>query len=373
MALLYARPCENFTIEELVDLQLYLFCRRAEELVGTYHQGDGRAGHSSLAELQKEVEEELKYIVVHPEVTDAVRDGKCASLALSWVHHLTHDTRTEIRAAKISLPLLAMRGSADHIPMLRKKGHDVVADRFEKAVTCEIGHSASAQPAGQWKGFPDWPDEITYNASGYGPYPFWHGGHGGGSLTQGSPITTWWSALKNAERLDHHGKCSLSGLGGINGPCTHLFVNQYAYLFSQDQSFCCISSTPEDVCHLSRPQRDFFRAMNYNGISDGYVSESGYYTGKIKNYSMHLTNPADFWFWYFTDLDDKPLEQGEGPCVLPRGCPGPPKYLFHQYDPPTFRALNISQDVFTIPAICKSSRVTQCEVEPTHFCVGSMI
>jgi hypothetical protein len=72
----------------------------------------------------------------------------------------------------------------------------------------------------------------------------------------GAPIRVWWSARQNAERFDHNGECALSGLGPdadtaaapADGPCTHLFTdNEDAYLFAQDESFCCRSSTPEAV------------------------------------------------------------------------------------------------------------------------------
>jgi len=101
-----------------------------------------------------------------------------------------------------------------------------------------------------------------------------------------------------------------------------------------------------------------------------YTSESGYYQGKVKNYTMHLSNPANFWFWYITDMDDRPIEQGEGACaMMPRGCGGPPHYLFHQYDPKTFKPFEISPATFEVPVICKASTVGGCLVEPTQFCV----
>jgi len=372
MAMPNTKSCDSFTIEELANLEHFLHCQASDDL--TYEKEDGRAGqYESAADLQHKVKDELDYIKKYPEVTNAIRDGKCASVARAWVHHITDSTRAEIRKKNVTMPLLASHGLADHLPMLKKNGHTKFFQQLRAAITCEAGHLATKKPSGQWKGFPDWPDEVTYNASGYGPYPFWHGPGGGrGSLTVGSPVQTWWSALKNAERLDHNGKCVLSDLGGVNGPCTHLFVDQYAYLFSQDQKFCCISSTPQDACHLTRPQRDFYKVMNYQGITENYVSESGYYHGSVKNYTLSLTNPSNFWFWYLTDLNDKPIEQGEGGCVLPRGCSGGrgPKYLFHQYNPNTFVAANISQDVFTIPDVCKSSSAKACEVEPTFFCTG---
>jgi hypothetical protein len=52
--------------------------------------------------------------------------------------------------------------------------------------------------------------------------PFWSGGGGtGGSLSgPGTDITTYWSAVQNAEKLVH-ASCDLSGVGYSDGvPCT---------------------------------------------------------------------------------------------------------------------------------------------------------
>jgi len=93
---------------------------------------------------------------------------------------------------------------------------------------------------------------------------------------------------------------------------------------------------------------------------------------------MHLTNPQNFHFWYLTDLHDRPIEQGEGPCVRSYdglrtgyGCSGPPKYLYHQYDPRTFREAKLEARIFEVPEICKrsaSNKVPLCLVSPTIFC-----
>ena len=73
---------------------------------------------------------------------------------------------------------------------------------------------------------------------------------------------------------------------------------------------------------MSTVERDFTQYFTYQGISKDYVSESGLYVGDVKNYTMELTTDTAFYFWYLTDLDDKPVEQGEGSCVSPRGCGG---------------------------------------------------
>ena len=180
--------------------------------------------------------------------------------------------------------------------------------------------------------------------------------------------------MQNAERLDH-ASCDMAGVGYKDGtPCTHLFLdNAVAYLFSQDRQFCCQSSAPaaQDRCHLTRPQRDFMDVFNFTGVID-YKSEDGLYNGKAKQFTMHLTNPSNFYFWYVTDMDDKPIEQGEGPCPMysssgDRNCQGPPKMLFHQYHPGTFKEATLDASVFAVPDVCAKT-TTKCFVQPTGFC-----
>jgi hypothetical protein len=155
-----------------------------------------------------------------------------------------------------TFPLLPIHGLEEHKLALAEAGvspslQASVVSNLTKAVTCQIGHEATPHPRGKWEGFPHWPYEVTYNASGYGPYPFWTGGAPTPSkLTgTGAAIQTWWSAVQNSERLDHS-SCTLSSLqGGLkDGPCTHLFLNgSWAFLYSKAEDFCCMSSAPVKV------------------------------------------------------------------------------------------------------------------------------
>lgn len=106
----------------------------------------------------------------------------------------------------------------------------------------------------------------------------------------------------------------------------------------------------------------------------GLKRAAGLYTGKAKKYSMHLSNPSNFYFWYVTDMNDRPLEQGEGPCDMydqwgtRNYCSGPPKMLFHQYHTDTFKSTTIDPEVFALPDVCKKTPYTYCMVQPTNFC-----
>ena len=99
----------------------------------------------------------------------------------------------------------------------------------------------------------EWPAEVQWNGTGHGPYPFW-AGPVTADIDDGAAITSWWSAKQDAERLDH-ASCAMSVVGHEDDvPCTHLFVNQYAFYFSQDEEFCCISGSPNLAQALTAPQ-----------------------------------------------------------------------------------------------------------------------
>lgn len=364
-----ATACASFTLNELASLEEEFFHARSSELFTS----DLRAPkHGSLESLRRDVAEDLQYVVEYPDVFEALRDSRCAELAMQWVHQLGSEARATFTEKR--LPLLAEKGTRDHAPVLIQAGHFTVATKLTQKVTCQVGHDARAVQRGTWEGFPAWPYEVTYNASGYGPYPFWtRGGGSGGSLTgAGAPIYTRWSSVLNAERLEH-ASCSTSALFGVDKPCTHLFLgNQDAYLFTQDESHCCKSSYAGYACHLTTMQRDFYKVFQTQEVVDNYVSEHGYYSGKVKKYSMHLSNPSNFWFWYVTDMNDRPVEQGEGPCDMysssgDRNCGGPPKMLFHQYDTESFSESVLDPQVFAVPEVCKNTQ-NECVVKPTNFC-----
>jgi len=335
--------------------------------------------------------EEIKYVREHPEVEQALRDGKCAEVAMQWVHHLSEDARRALSTKR--LPLLADKGTAEHSPMLINGGHHHVAKKLASQITCQSGHDAKTEARGDWSGYPAWPFEVEYNATGYGPYPFWTAGGGPppapSPSTAGAPIHTYWSAVHASEKFEHNGNCDLTGVGGgftADGPCVHLMLGtEYAYLYDKEQTHCCVSSQPSYACHMTPMQREFYKVFEYKGEIENYKSESGYYTGKVKHYSTYIgATPSgnnsrrlqsggnQFYFWYVTDEAGKPIEQGEGGCDFTgsHSCGNPPKYLYHQYDPSTFKAATLDPSVFAVPKVCQNTQST-CLVTPTFFCGDS--
>merc|ERR1712137_56310 len=297
---------------------------------------------------------------------------------MQWVHHLGEDARVALGEHK--LPLLAEKGTREHAPALIHNGHFAVTKKLASQVTCQTGHAATPQERGNWTGFTSWPFEVMYDAFGYGPYPFWSGGPpSGGSLSgAGTAIHTLWSSVLNAERLEH-AACDTESEFGVNGPCVHLFLNnKSAYLFLKDESDCCISSYPGYACELTTVQRDFYKLFSDEEIIEDYKSEHGFnISGQLKKYSMKLTSTPNFHFWYVTDMNGRPIEQGEGPCNMyspshTRNCEGPPKTLFHQYDPERFFDVTLHPENFTVPDVCKTTE-KYCVVQPTFLCGAATV
>merc|ERR1719203_129557 len=372
--------CDQFTLTQLSDLQKTFLELRSPELLTQ----DLRAPrHTSMHTLVEEIAEEAKYVEMYPEVEEALRDGKCAELAMQWVHHLSEAARGTL--SDVPVPFLANKGTAEHAPKLIRGGHHHVVKKLTSQVTCQTGHDTKAVTRGTWSGFPAWPYEVEYNATGYGPYPFWTAGGApptvgfppSPSPTTGAPIHTYWSSVLNAEKLEHNGQCDLTGVGGgfsADGPCTHLMLGtEYAYLYNNAQTHCCISSEPSYTCHMTPMPRDFpTSTMSYKGTIENYVSESGYYDGTVKHYSTALS-AGGINFWYVTDMDDKPVEQGEGGCDFTGShvcSSGGGKYLWHQYNQATFKEATLDPSVFAVPDVCKST-TSKCEVTPTFFCSGA--
>jgi hypothetical protein len=166
----------------------------------------------------------------------------------------------------------------------------------------------------------------------------------------------------------------------LNGPCVHLMLAPgttvspslttgapHAYLYTEDESKCCISEPtasivsfpPSGGSETLAPSQGTF----WNTFTDkGEVDFSGvYYKGKAKYYVMTGVNEPVRDFWYFTDLDGKPVQQGEGgKGPTDQGYPASIGYtIWHDYDQSTLDSSPIDSSVFAIPAACQST-VEQC-------------
>lgn len=284
-----------------------------------------------------------------------------------YTHHTTHAGRAAARAAGVVVPLLSPYRAA----------HAAADAVYAAQNTCLTGHDDRTDSG--CHDLPCWPEEVQWNGTGHGKYPFWVGANG--CSKSPAAIQTSWSQTKQSEKFVHS-SCDLSTVGGpASGPCTHLFVEWGAWMYTPDESFCCISGCgntpsaraapansssllfPPASCSsgnaqpLTAPQSDFMKTFTYNGVSDNYVGT--YYSGKVKNYTMGAlsTRPFIGAFWYFTDLDDNPIEQGEGPQVWPRDiCNQGASYVYHEYG--QFAKASLDASVFDVPAVCKTTTTT---------------
>lgn len=339
------RPCLEFSREEMKEILKSIWLAKSDELQLIYEQsGDSRASNYQRAD---DIEKSM--------LTQQLEE-MCAEALMHWAHHLPEARKPHFD----QLPLMPTYNAEQH---------------SNKKFTCVTGHnnteegwntSSSTYASG-------WPTEVTYNATGHGPYPFWLG-----PVTQniedGAPLQVWWSRKQQAEKF-YHEVCQIGNAGyqDKNAACFHLMLSGSSYLYTAKEDFCCVSgahaaSQPQ---YLSAVQFDWFNKMTLEGIAD-YSGE--FYSGKIKNYTMDCSGnpdphsgdfksgcgPGSFRIWYYTDLNDRPIEQGEGCQIWPRTshCNGA-SYLFHQYNPATWAETSIDPSIFAVPEVCKSTS-TQC-------------
>lgn len=277
-----------------------------------------------------------------------LRDAKCAEALMLWTHHLTTATQQALLCDEgepvAALPTLPLYDEA------RAAASDVYAESF----TCVAGHDMTSTPTDHvW---PHWPETLHYSGKGHGPYPFWLGGDG--DYYPGADIEVWWSETDASEKF-YHSTCYMTEAGASNdGPCYHLLTGTQGddakgYLYLADESYCCESTSRG--FGLSATQGDFMDDMTYQGEID---FDGDFYSGKAKKYTMQLEDIVDY-FWYITDEDGKPIQQGEGGLGMDDDS-GKGIQLWHEYNPANFTddAINptIPDGTFDIPTVCKTTR-----------------
>merc|ERR1712039_228553 len=259
---------------------------------------------------------------------------------------------------------------------------------YAASTTCQTGHKMVAGMGSSTHKWPDWPEELHYSAKGHGAYPFWWGG---GSDSGEADMEVWWSEKQGAEKFYHSqctgkssgkglkkgkGKGVGSGSSWLNGPCVHLMLapgsksssepapvgstdevsKPRAYLYTADEKQCCISE-PTYGETLAPSQGNFWNTFSYQGDVD---FNGVYYQGKAKHYVLSGVNEPVRDFWYFTDLDGKPVQQGEaGTGPTDQGYPTSIGHtIWHDYDQSSFDTSTMDPSIFTIPDVCKTTSLT---------------
>ena len=106
------KPCEEFSVEALIDVKRVLFAARDPELERVYAQaGDARrlatfgSEADSLPQLERLWAQELALLADAPHLRDAARDAKCYEAAMWFTHHVPAAARPEVAHA-VALPEL---------------------------------------------------------------------------------------------------------------------------------------------------------------------------------------------------------------------------------------------------------------------------
>jgi len=149
---------------------------------------------------------------------------------------------------------------------------------------------------------------------------------------------------------------------------TTLSGSPQAYLYTKDEQTCCIAEPsgsrngfkfppPGGSETLAPPQGTFWNTFTYKGEVD---FNGVNYQGKTKYYVLSGVNEPVTDFWYFTDLDGKPVQQGEGGTgPTDQGYPTSIGHtIWHDYDQSSFDTSAIDSSVFSVPAACQSTSLS---------------
>lgn len=226
-------PCESFALAELNDVFRAIsafFAPTFQELYSL--SNDTRAlRHPALPNFEQEWAAVEARLAASKEVkaeTEALRAGRCAEIAMAWVHHLPESARDMLKALGVKIPLLA---DFDESVSTSEVHSEETKDLYASQYTCVDGHNNGEDnwnaSAGSYAD--GWPAEITYNATGHGPYPFWLG-RVDADISDGAPIQVWWSRTKKAEKF-YHPVCAIgnAGYSESNAPCYQLMVTHSSF------------------------------------------------------------------------------------------------------------------------------------------------
>jgi len=149
------RACEQWTVNELQDLQRRIFPEASSDLLDIYAHAADRRGrrHHSLSQLEQHWKhlEELKGGSVALE--EVHRDGLCHETVMWWVHHLPSPTQTQLTEEGLRIPSLP---SHRHEPFQKTLGSDpetlaAVHAEYTEQVSCQQCHTGRISN-------PDWQD-----------------------------------------------------------------------------------------------------------------------------------------------------------------------------------------------------------------------
>jgi len=369
------KACDKFSVEDLVELQRRLHQARDPALEAIYREtGDlgrrmGAFGKYSddLDDLEGFWAEEIKTLEEHPQLREISRDRKCHEAILWMVHHIPQSVQEELRKQLI-LPLLPEREwrVAENVP----------SNVFPPSggLGCDSAHAK--QTTTKNTEYVQWPEELTYTATGHGAFPFWDNGgpgcsHCDPSVSNSAQLKVRYSAKLGSEIIMHESCGDMSWTGSSSAPkkspCNHIFTPDLgAFIYTPktslepgaDGNFCCRTVEAGSKTFTGAVPRDWMKQGTYAGTYANFKGD--HYSGSIK---MFTWTAAGLQFWYYAQLDGTPVQQGEG-CQQPGGekptaCQKMlPIVLYHDFDPATFKNASFTQSDFVVPDVCKSTTIS---------------
>jgi hypothetical protein len=376
---LQLKACNDFSVEDLVTLQRKLYQAREPALEAVYREnGDNGRRMSAfgvytddLSELEEAWAKEAKALKADPELSKVSRDTKCHEAIMWYVHHLSKESQVQL-SRELTLPLLPERER--HEVKNAPEGISGPALAGPGGLGCDSAHAT--QSTAKNNKYVEWPEELTYSALGHGAFPFWDNGgpgcsHCDPSVSGGAQLKVRYSAKLNSEIL-MHAKCGDMTWTGSSGapnksPCNHIFTpDQGAFIYTPttsleaeaDGKFCCRSVSAGSSQFPGAVPRDWMKTASYAGTYSNFAGD--HYSGPIE---MFTWTEAGLAFWYYTQPDGTPVQQGEG-CYQPAGkkpqaCQKMlPIVLHHDFDPATFKNATFTQSDFSVPDVCKNTQVS---------------
>jgi hypothetical protein len=373
------KACDDFSVEGLVALQRKLYHARDPALEAVYRQ-DADHGRrmsafgvftDSLQELEDVWAKEMKVLKANPSLTKVSRDTKCHEAIMWFVHHLPQEAQAELRKDVI-LPLLPERER--HTSKDAPTGITGSTLAGPGGLGCDQAHAS--QSTAKNNKYTEWPEELTYTATGHGAFPFWDNGgpgcsHCDPSVSNSATLKVKYSSKLNSEIIMHAscGDMSWTGSSGApkKSPCNHIFTpDQGAFIYTPstslepeaDGKFCCQSVSAGSSMFPGAVPRDWMKTATYAGSHSGFSGD--HYSGSI---DMFTWNEGGLDFWYYAQPDGTPVQQGEG-CYQPAGAKPQacqkmmPIVLYHDFDPATFKNASFTKSDFTVPDICKNTKVS---------------
>jgi hypothetical protein len=373
------KSCDEFSVQDLVNLQRKIHQAREPALEAVYREnGDNGRRMSAFGvftEDLKELEElwgkELIALTANPELQEVSRDTKCHEAIMWYVHHVPQAMQVKLRL-QLTLPLLPERERRQvHNGPVGISGAPLAGPG---GLGCDVAHAQ--QSTAKNDKYVEWPQELTYTALGHGAFPFWDNGgpgcsHCDPSVSGGAQLKVKYSAKLNSEILMHAacGDMTWTKSSGApnKSPCNHIFTpDQGAFIYTPktslepeaDGKFCCRSVQAGSKMFTGAVPRDWMKTASYAGTYANFAGD--HYSGPIE---MFTWSEAGLSFWYYTQPDGTPVQQGEG-CYQPGGkkpqaCDKMmPIVLYHDFDPSTFKNATFTQSDYAVPDVCKSTTVS---------------